>query len=233
MPSCRCDEAQSCFNRLESTATPSPRSLSFCHHKTSGDEDFVKVVEQWKETEEFRKLATAEGRELGTVLFRALERLIEVAGGRQARTSAPRLAYDSEKVRAVRRDINVLNLAEAELRRWARRERAVGQGRGAPSGRVRLGPVPHEVEVRLKSLAARNMVVAGSDRELLLRDVWRLKKERCEVLRKELQQMRWQRAKRWKDSLPRIWKKTPGRLYAFLRGERTAWGQAPLMGADR
>ena len=182
------------------------------------------------------KLATAHENELGRTVFGALERLVALAGGRQARTRASRMAYDSGKVRELRRDVNVLNGAEAELRRWGQREKEASQSRGRgcqrARGSIRIGPVPHEVDVRLKSLAARGMVVAGNEREFLLGEVKRLRKGKLEELKKELQQMRWQRAKRWKDALPKIWREAPGRIFAWLKGERTAWGQVPLLGAD-
>ena len=145
------------------------------------------------------------------------------------------MAYDNGKVRELRRDVNVLNGAEAELRRRGHEpEPSQGRGRGCQRerGSIRIGPVPHEVDVRLKSLAARGMVVAGNERELLLGEVKRLRKGKLGELTKELQRMRWQRAKRWKDALPKIWREAPGRIFAWLRGERTAWGQVPLLGAD-
>ena len=191
------------------------------------DEKFQELLKQWKETEEVRKLTTTEGKELGDGFFRALERLIELAGGRQTQTRKPRLAYDSKKVRNLRQDLNVLQAAESAVRR----EGARGKG-SMGSGQFKIGPLPFVVEDRLRKLAARGINVTGNDLELIGAEIVRLRKEKWEELKKELREMRLERSKRWRENLPRIWKQSPGRLFAFLKGERTAWGQVPLMGSD-
>ena len=47
-----------------------------------------------------------------------------------------------------------------------------------------------------------------------------------------MDQMRMERIKRWKEALPRVWAKTPGRIYSWLRAERATWGTTPLTAED-
>lgn len=189
------------------------------------DEAFVKVVAEWKKTEEFGLLKRAEGGGLGVAVFGALEKLVSLAGGREARTKKPRQAFDSQKVRRLRQDVNALIATEVELERWGRRM-SVGE---AP---FFFSPIPFEVEERLKRLAASGMKIQGGGRETLFQEVKKVKAEKSELLKKEMQRMRWQRTKRWKEALPRVWQKSPGAVYSWLRDEKTSWGQAPLMDGE-
>ena len=47
-----------------------------------------------------------------------------------------------------------------------------------------------------------------------------------------LAQMRMERARRWKDSLPRVWAHSPARVFDWLRGEQASWGSVPLVSDD-
>ena len=40
------------------------------------------------------------------------------------------------------------------------------------------------------------------------------------------------RQKRWRESLPRLWRDHPGVVYGWLRGESTAWGRTPILDAN-
>ena len=203
-----------------------PEMLHAPAKELQADEAFLKVVGDWKETEEFERLKSAEKEALGSAVFGALEKLVEMAGGRQARTKKPRRAYESRKVLCLRQDVNALNATEVELERW---------GRGTPGGGGRgivLDRMPYGVEVRLKRLTERGICVRREGREILLEEVRKTRASKLELLKKEMQRMRYQRAKRWKDALPRVWQKSPGAIYGWLRDEKTSWGQAPLLGSD-
>ena len=203
-----------------------PEVLLASEKELQGDGEFAKVVEKWKGTEEFRGLRSAKDGTLCPTVFAALEKLVEVAGGREVRAKKPRRAFDSRKALDLRQDINALNAAEVELERW---------GRSAGSGSSRtvvLTTTPFEVDASLRRLSERGMNFARGDREALRVGIRKLRDEKVGLLKGEMQQMRYQRMKRWKDALPRVWRTSPGTIFGWLKDESVSWGQVPLMGPD-
>ena len=57
-----------------------PEMLHVPAKELQGDEAFLKLVAEWKKTEEFGRLGRAVGNELGAAVFGALEKLVEKVG---------------------------------------------------------------------------------------------------------------------------------------------------------
>ena len=153
---------------------------------------------------------------LSTALLSSLESLVALAGGWKCRPAARRRAYDSKEVQQLRRNLMLLHRLEDALHTfplvpgcrpllWARWLAALRRG----GVRLPEGSLP---ELQVAALAA--------TREC------RVQLERC------LRQMQVVRQKRWRESLPRLWRDHPGVVYGWLRGESTAWGRTPILDAN-
>ena len=86
-------------------------------------------------------------------------------------------------------------------------------------------------ERTLRRLQDMGLAVQG-DRQEIVGRLRTLIKERRNTLNGILAEMRQERSRRWKDSLPRVWAHSPGRVFAWLREEQAAWGSVPLSSAD-
>ena len=173
------------------------------------------LLKKWTESEVFRKLDATPAEHLGPAVKEALDHLVALAGGWEQRTRRPKLAYDSKAVRALRKELRALNFADSQLRRW-------------PAG---PSPKPFLVEQALRKLAAVGISLDG-DRTSLTVKVRGCIRDRRQRLNGILAAMRRERALRWKDALPNVWARTPGRVFAWLRDERSAWGSVPLVSDD-
>ena len=173
------------------------------------------LLKKWTESEMFRKLDATPAEHLGPAVKEALDHLVALAGGWSNARAILKLAYDSKAVRALRKELRALNFADSQLRRW-------------PAG---PSPKPFLVEQALRKLAAVGISLDG-DRTSLTVKVRGCIRDRRQRLNEILAAMRRERALRWRNALPNVWARTPGRVFAWLRDERSAWGSVPLVSDD-
>ena len=178
-------------------------------------EDHTRLLQKWMESEAFRKLDATPSDNLSFALKAALEELVSLAGGWDVKERRSMKAYDSKAVRTLRRELQALNFAHSQLRRW-------------PSG---PSPRPFLVDQALKKL--RNLgIFVDVDRQTSIEQIRSLIRGRRGRLNGILAQMRLARRCRWKDAMPNVWAHSPRRLFAWLREEQASWGSTPLISEE-
>jgi hypothetical protein len=157
---------------------------------------------------------------LGRALTDALQYLVLLAGGWSTRPSSRRPAYDSDGVRQLRRRLELLqrlrHLLQAAL----------------DSSAPRAGSWPRPwlaVMERLQHLGILFTITTTTTAMGLLSQVLdataRCRKELDALLR----QLRSERQRRWKATLPGAWRDRPAIIYHWLHAPRPQWGALPIL----
>ena len=179
-------------------------------------------MERWRESPEARALAPDPAEtldSLATALRAALDRLVRLAGGWVRRPRVRRPAYDSNKLRLLRKVLERLHRIESLCT-------------AALSSDARPGPWPCFWFDLLDELAGlrvhlpRNTTVralaAAAHTEAVAR-----RRELEDILR----QLRAERCKRFAAALPRLWREDLGVIQRWLQAPSIPWGSRPVLDA--
>ena len=185
--------------------------------------EWTGLVEQWLLSDAARGLQPHPAESLDSLagaLRAGLEHLVATAGGWSSRPKRRRLAYDSNEIRQLRRQLDALHRLEALCCRalldpivlgpWPRHWTKL-----LDELQLKGVPLPRDVSVTTLAAAAREAIDA---RRPLLQDC--LRRHRAE------------RCKRFKAALPRLWREDLGVIQRWLMAPGVPWGSRPVLNAD-
>ena len=154
---------------------------------------------------------------LSRALLHALNHLVTLAGGWVTRPAHRRLAYDSDELRQLRRQLAALHRLAALLQHH-------------PAARP--GGWPWPVEKQLLEIARLNITLPYTTLTELTSSVSSASAARRTAIQKLEHDMRRTRQVRWRDALPQLWRDRPGVIYRYLEGARPLWGESPILDAN-
>jgi hypothetical protein len=152
-------------------------------------------------------------------LLRALQHLVDLAGGWATRSAHRRPAYASDDLRRARRSLSLLHRLDALIERDMRSSSSTpAPGCWTRPWVVLLDALLRE-RVSLPRTTSAALQRAVTSEALQCRDV---------VARME-QEMRRERRARWKAGLATMWRERPGAIQHWLRATDAPWGSRPVL----
>jgi hypothetical protein len=154
---------------------------------------------------------------LGQALADALQLLVSLAGGWSTRPPSRRPGYDSDGVRQLRRRLELLH----HLRRLIQT--------ALDSPAPRAGSWPRSWMALLERLQSLGIVFTTTSATDLLSTVLTTTAGCRKELDTLLRQLRGERQRRWRATLPGAWRERPAVIYHWLHAPRPQWGALPIL----
>ena len=204
--------------------SPKPRLpplLQLSSEELAISEDWVSLLDRWVVDPAVRgALDPSHPHSLDSLsqaLHAALQTLVRMAGGWATRPSVRRSAYDSNALRSVRRQLQLLNRLDSAMRR---------------AGSGFAGSWPYPWLQLLDDLQAVGLTLPRTTIPALQLAVVKEQSSCREKVARLSREMRQQRHARWRDSVPILWRDRPGVVYHWLHAIGAPWGTTPILEED-